>query len=267
MEYTDLEYASHHGREIAYRFSDRGGDGPTTLLVHGSGGFHAVWRSQFRLGDVAPIAALDLSGHGESDDVDAEPGYETLSAYVSDVLAVADAVDAEVFVGHSMGGAVLLQAVLDREVDPSGLVLSNTGAKLAVLEDLLAWLADDFDRAIEFLHEPERLFYEPTDDLVEQSAAAMRSTGRQVTERDFLTSHEFDVRDRVDEIDIPALAIVGEYDRLTPPEYHEYFVEEMPDCRMETIDDTAHMPMLERPAAYNRRLEEFLDSIEERETS
>ena len=58
--------------------------------------------------DRFPVAALDLSGHGESDDVDAEPGYTALSAYVDDVLAVAEAVDADVLVGNSLGGAVLL---------------------------------------------------------------------------------------------------------------------------------------------------------------
>lgn len=256
-----MEHISHHGRKTAYRVSDRNGTGPTTLLVHGSGGVHTVWRSQFRLGGVAPIAALDLSGHGESDDVDSQPGYETLSAYVSDVIAVAEATDAEILVGHSMGGAIVLQAVLDRQINPRGIVLSNTGAKLSVLDDLLAWLSEDFDRAIEFLHAPGRLFYDPDEELIEHSSAAMRATGRDVTERDFLTSHEFDARDRLDEIDTPALAIVGEHDRLTPPEYHEYFAEELPNCRMETIADAAHMPMLERPTAYNHVLETFISSV------
>ncbi len=67
-----METASvdHHGRETAYRYRDAGGEGPTLLCVHGSGGAHGVWRGQFRLADDYPVAALDLSGHGDSDDVD-----------------------------------------------------------------------------------------------------------------------------------------------------------------------------------------------------
>ena len=264
-----METVTHHGREIAYRLSDRGGDGSTILCVHGSGGHHGVWKGQFRLSDERPVAALDLSGHGESEDFDAdpedfesEPGWATLSAYADDVLAVADETDADVLVGNSLGGAVILHIALEREFAPSALVLVGTGAKLGVLDDLLRWLDEEFERVVEFLHGPDRFFHDPPEKLVTRSEQTMREAGQDVTRRDFLTCHRFDVREDIGELTTPALALTGEHDQLTPPWNHEYLADEMPNCEYTTIEDAAHLSMLERPAAFNEAVREFLAELE-----
>ncbi|GAB6880220.1 alpha/beta hydrolase [Halorubrum gandharaense] len=256
-----MERVDHNGRETAYRRFDRGGTAPTVCFVHGSGGTGDVWKAQARLGDEHPVVALDLSGHGESDDVDAVPGPETLTAYAADVKAVAEETDATVLCGNSLGGAVALRVALDRDLELDGLVLAGTGAKLAVLQDLLDWLADDFERAVEFLHDEDRLFYDAPDEYVELSKAAMDDCGRAVVERDFRSCHTFDVRDRLDEIDVPALAVVGEHDGLTPPRYHDYLAAEIDDCERAMIADAAHLAMLEQPTAFNAALTEFLDRL------
>lgn len=252
---------THHGRETAYRRSDHGGDGPTVCCIHGSGGTKAVWKAQARLADRFPVAAVDLSGHGDSDDIDAAPGPETLEAYADDVVAVIGATDATVLCGSSLGGAVAMWVALERDVDLDGLVLAGTGAKLAVLRDLLDWLATDFDRAVEFLHDDDRLFHDAADEYVELSMDAMYDTGRAVTERDFRTCHRFDVRDRLGEIDLPALAIVGEHDKLTPPRYHDYLAERIGGCTRAIVADAAHLVMVERPTAFNAATAEFLARV------
>lgn len=229
------------------------------LCVHGSGGSSGVWKSQARLANERPVVALDLSGHGESGDIDAESGFSTLSAYADDVIAVADETDAKVLVGNSLGGAVSLHIALYRGFEPDALVLTGTGAKLAVLDDLLAWLSEDFERAVDFLHEPEHLFYDADDDLVSLSRESMHDCGRAVVDRDFRSCHTFDVRGELDGVDVPTLAICGEHDRLTPPEYHEYLAEEIPDCEIAVVEHAAHMVMLEQPEAFNETVSEFLD--------
>lgn len=254
-----MDTITHHGRETAYRLSDRGGDGTPVLFVHGSGGSHSVWKGQFRLSDERPVAALDLSGHGESDDVDAAPGWSALSAYADDVLAVADAVDAGVLAGNSLGGAVVLHAAIERDADPEALLLIGTGARLAVLEDLLEWLDADFQRALEFLHGRDCLFHDPDEKLADLSRTAMHEAGQAVVARDFRSCHTFDVRDRLDAVGAPALALTGEHDRLTPPWYHDFLADELPDGEWTTVDDAAHLSMLERPAAFNETVSGFLD--------
>ncbi len=256
-----MESVEHNGRVTAYRVADRADGESPALFVHGSGGTHEIWKSQFsRLSGDRPIVGVDLSGHGESADIETEPGMETLSAYVEDVLAVAEATDADMLVGNSLGGAVVLTALIDRSPSVRAAVLVGSGAKLAVLEDLRAWLAADFDRAVDFLHGEDFLFHDPDPRLDELSRATMREVGQVVTRRDFLTSHRFDERDRLDRITVPTLAVTGEHDGLTPPSYHEYLAERIPDATHEIIPDAAHLSMLEAPTAFNDVLRLFWDS-------
>ncbi|WP_256305664.1 alpha/beta fold hydrolase [Halobellus litoreus] len=254
-----MQTVSHHGRETAYRRFDRGADGPTILAVHGSGGTYRVWSAQSKLGTAYPLVALDLSGHGESEDVAAEPGYETLSAYVDDVVAVAEAVDADALFGHSLGGAVVLTALGERELEVDGMVLAGTGPRLPVLDDLLRWVSEDFERVVEFFHEPDHLFHDADADTREVSKAALRTTGQTILERDFRTAHAFDSRGELGAVDVPTLAIVGEYDRLTPPYFHEELCSELPDCELTVLDDAAHLAMLERADAFNDSVSDFLE--------
>ena len=258
-----MHTVSHDGRGTAFRRGPTDGtDGVGLLCVHGSGGTSALWDAQLKgLGEADPVAALDLSGHGASDDVDVEAGAPALSAYAEDVVAVARAADASVLVGNSLGGAVALEVALDSDFDPDALVLVGTGAKLAVDEDLRSMLAEDFEAAVEFLHQPEMVFRDAEGPHVERSMALMRETGRAVTERDFLTCHAFDVRDRLGEIEVPALAITGEHDRLTPPKFHAYLAEGLPNGRQATIPEAAHLSMVERPVAFAEAVRAFLEDL------
>ena len=98
-----METVTHDGRETAYRLARPEGPGPTTLYVHGSGGNHRLWAAQYGPdGPAHPAVAVDLSGHGESEDIDTDPGPATLSAYAADVAAVAEATDAAVLTGNSL---------------------------------------------------------------------------------------------------------------------------------------------------------------------
>lgn len=246
-----MRTVTHHGRATAYRYTP--GKGRPVLYVHGSGATGQVWGYQ-HAGIDRPAAALDLSGHGDSEDVGTEPGPETLAAYADDALAVARETGAGAVVGNSLGGAVALRLLLERDHPFEAAVLCGTGAKLTVGEGLRGMLREEFEAAVDLLHEPGMLFHDPDPELLERSRRAMRSVGRATTERDFLTCHAFDVRDRLGEVEVPALAITGEHDGLTPVAFHEYLAEELPDGRLAVVEDAAHLSFLERPAAWNARV-------------
>lgn len=262
-----METVTHRGRTTAYRRTGvkentEGGqtaDGPV-LYVHGSGATHRLWVHQYGADRPAPTVALDLSGHGNSGDVDVS-GPAALSAYADDVVAVARETGARILAGNSLGGAVVLQVALERSVGLDALILADTGARLPVHPDLLEWLEGDFERAIDFLHRPDFLFHDPDPEWVQRTTAALRETGAAVTARDFQVCNAFDVRERLDEVDVPALVVHGEHDHLTPPEWNEYLATHVPGAELVEIRDAAHLPMVERPGAFNRAVETFLDRV------
>ena len=257
-----METVEHAGRTTAYRYVEATESGPTVLYVHGSGATHRLWSAQYApRGPAHPAVALDLSGHGESDDAERPRETAALAAYVEDVVAVARATDATVLVGNSLGGAVVLQAVLDDRLAPAGMVLAGTGAKLSVTESLREQLATDFEGAIDTLHGDDMLFHDPPARLRDRSVEAMRAVGRAVTRRDFETCHRFDVRDRLGEVTVPTLAICGEHDRLTPPSYHDYLAERITTATVETVPAAAHLVMAERPAAFDEAVGTFLEGV------
>lgn len=250
-----MQTVAHHGRETAFGITE--GIGPTLCCVHGSGGSRAVWKAQ-RARLEHPVAALDLAGHGHTADVDVTAGEQALQTYVRDTLAVAEAVDADVLVGNSLGGAVVLAAILDHDPDIDAAILVGSGAKLGVAARLRSWLEDDWEEAVAFLHGTDLLFHDPPTELRALSEEGMHSVGRRITRRDFLTCHEFDVRNRLSEIPVPVLALTGVHDSLTPPRFHAYLSANCPTARAALVPDAAHLSMLERPGPVNRLVTEFL---------
>jgi len=90
----------------------------------------------------------------------------------------------------------------------------------------------------------------------------MHDTGQAVTRRDFLTSHEFDVRDRVDEIDTPARSVWGVRPVDPAVVSREYLADEIDEAGLAEIEDAAHLAMIERPTAFNTVVDEFLSEID-----
>lgn len=104
-------------REDGSRFAlhDLGGDGQAVLICHATGFCGRAYEPLARaLADRFHVWAVDLPGHGDSDD---PPGGDfSWRAMVGDVVAATRAITPEPLacvVGHSMGGAVALQAAAD----------------------------------------------------------------------------------------------------------------------------------------------------------
>lgn len=253
-----MEHVTHDGRVTAYHDATAETD-HRTLYIHGSGGTHSLWAKQYGRPEHDAVA-LDLSGHGESEDIDLGPraGLDAMEAYADDAVAVARETDATVLCGNSLGGAVAMTVALDRDVDLDGLVLVGTGAKLGVADELLDALANDYDAAVEALLDEDMLYHQMTDDRRADTREIFTGVGPRATGRDFRACDAFDVRDRLDGIEVPALVINGEHDGLTLPRFHEYLAEHLPNARHVELADTAHMPYFERPDAFDTAVDEFL---------
>jgi 3-oxoadipate enol-lactonase len=59
-------------------------------------------------------------------------------------------------------------------------------------------------------------------------------------------------------IHVPVLVLVGEHDRLTPPDVARAMAERLPDARLEIVPGAGHVSNLENPDAFNATLRDFL---------
>jgi pimeloyl-ACP methyl ester carboxylesterase len=100
-------------------------------------------------------------------------------------------------------------------------------------------------------HRPERL---PGPLVAEQ----VRGSGKPgfVPALDALT--DYPIRDRLGEIGCPTLIVWGAEDKLVPARDADEFARLIPNSRKVVWPETGHVAMLERPAAFNALLEEFL---------
>ena len=69
---------------------------------------------------------------------------------------------------------------------------------------------------------------------------------------------DYDLRERLPEIACPTLIVWGDSDRLIGVRDADMFAELIPNSRKVIFEDTGHMAMLERPAAFNALLRDFL---------
>src|SRR6202022_320214 len=69
---------------------------------------------------------------------------------------------------------------------------------------------------------------------------------------------EYDFRERLNTIRCPTLIVWGENDSVIPVRDARALAQRIPGSRTVVMADTGHVPMLERPIAFNEVLSEFV---------
>lgn len=239
-------------QQIAFASSEElDADKTPLLFVHGAGGSSHVWRNQIQ----APLpetlrVAVDLPGHAHSQGRGA--GHiETYRDFILDFVQAAGW-ERLILAGHSMGGAVAQAFALTHPHLLEGIVLVGTGARLRVASEVFEAVrkGEGFADAA----------YAPNTDrkLVQEAEKEFGLTDPEVRYQDFLACDRFDVMDRVDEIEVPALVICGQEDRLTPVKYSLYLADSLPQASLQIIPEAGHMVMWEQPRAVNAAITSFL---------
>lgn len=227
------------------------------IFIHGSGATGKAWKYQ---SDHFPGSiAIDLPGHPEGDFLATIPGMVTwLKAYVDQ-----HRLSQLVLVGHSLGGGVALQYALDYPDDMLALILVGSGGRLRVHPDTIAFMAQTDASSAAFVGMIDAMLGKVSDDLSAVLSVDSRALGPAVFLNDFRACDEFDVMDRLGEINTPTLAIVGTEDIMTPLKYSKYMVEQMPNAKMVTIEGGTHYAFAEYPGAVNAAMDEFLAPLEQ----
>ena len=252
------------------------GDGPPVVFVHGISGNWQNWLENLpRVARERRVVALDLPGFGESSDFD---GEITMSRHgrVVDALCEHLGLGEVVLVGNSMGGFIAAETAVQFPGRVERLVLcSAAGITTNELrrEPVMAWgramamsgatSAAEVRMAILrprlrhlifslIMRHPSRI---PADILFEISAGA----GRRAFMPTLRAILDYDFRERLGEIRSPTLIFWGAKDAIVPRrDAYEY--ERMIPGSQEVVmmDDTGHVPMIERPRTFNAKLLEFI---------
>ena len=285
--WLDIDWRAHQrwvtvgGRPM--NVIDLGPEDPqgTIVWIHGLSGSWQNWLENLpAFAATHRCIAMDLPGFGASPMPEEKISIAGYAAAVNELLEVLD-VQRAVVVGNSMGGfvgaeiAIRFGTWVDRLVLVSAAGLSiehqrheSALALLRLTGNVLAmgtgWLASKSDllasrrrsRAAMLalvVRHPERL---PAPLVSEQ----LRGSGKPgfVDALDALS--DYPIRDRLGEIAAPTLVVWGEDDPLVPVRDAWEFGELIPDARVVVYADTAHVPMLERPQAFNGLVREFLEA-------
>ncbi len=225
------------------------------LFIHGSGGCKESWQYQTQY--FTGSEAMDLPGHpvGKpcptiADYVEWLHGYVTEKQYTNLVIT-----------GHSLGGGIALLYGLKYPENVKGLICVGSGGRLRIHPMYLAGL----EKAIA-APDNTQASVEKTLSLIEPKlkkimTRRMEENGLSVMLNDLLACNKFDIMDRLDDINIPLLAISGTEDIMTPPKYAQYLADNMKSGRAVIIQGGTHYTFAEKPEEVNSAIEGFLKEL------
>ncbi|MEP6978657.1 MAG: alpha/beta hydrolase [Thermoleophilia bacterium] len=257
-----MSVAELNGARIAY---DVTGSGPVVTLIHAGIADRRMWRDAVpALADEFTVLTYDQRGFGDST-LPSGP-----ATYTDDLRALLEHVDIErtVLVGVSMGGRTALELTLLHPERVSHLVLVGAGLpdwawsaemQRADEEETAAFDAGDFERAIR--GNVEFWIGSASSEVRDLSAEMQRRAfAIPVPDPEPSSPPPLDppASQRLSEIDVPTLVVVGENDVDDFKQIAGALAEGIPGARKVTMTDTAHLPPLEHPEEFNRILLDFL---------
>lgn len=223
------------------------------------------------LSDRRRVVNADFRGHGLSGPATAQFDLYDL---VDDQIAVLDRLGIEraVWVGLSIGGMVAMRAALERPERVAALALFDTSARAEALAKKIRYRAMGWVARAAGLRPLAptivKLFFSDATRNADPDLVAewrMRFASMHVPSMlrflDALLSRE-PIVDRLGEIDVPTLVVVGADDTVTPPDLSEEIAAGIPDARLALVPHAGHLSALERADEANRALVDFLDDRE-----
>jgi 3-oxoadipate enol-lactonase len=258
-----------NGVHLAY---DDVGSGPAVVLVHGYPLCRQMWLPQVEVLVAAGYRAItpDLRGFGESE---APDGPYSMSIFADDLAALLShlGIERAVVGGMSMGGYVLLNLAerYPQQVAAAMFLVTRAAAddepgkmrRSSLAAEVIAGRPQTVTDAFAGI-----LFALGTS-VVRPELVAEVQNWMTATSLRGLAGGLLAMRDRTDYVDLlpsfnlPALVVGAEADRAVPPEHSRVLAAGLPNAQLCMVGEAGHMANLERPAAFNACLLEFLDGL------
>jgi 3-oxoadipate enol-lactonase len=238
-------------------------DAPPLLFITSIGSTRAMWDRQRRaFAGAYRVIQYDARGHGRSS---VPAGPYTIAQLAGDARAILDAeqVAAAHVCGLSLGGITALGLTLRAPERVRTLTMANTGARIGSVESWDARIALVRERGMTAVADAAipnwftEGFRAREPEAVRPFRAAIEATAVEGYLGCCAAMRHEDLRDSLDGVHCPVLAIAGAFDRSTPPELLQFVHQRLPGSRFVTLD-AAHISNVEQEAAFNAALSGFL---------
>ena len=237
---------------------------PVLVFSNSLGANHSMWdpqaaefRQRFR------VLRYDTRGHGQSSSTSGPYSIEQLA---KDVIALLDALDLGRvhFCGLSMGGMIAMWLGINAPERLNKVVLCNTAAKIGTPEVWNGRIDAVRKNGMKSVASAvvERWF---SPAFRQKSPATVSSTLKMLEEANpdgyvacCAAVRDFDFREQVRKIHIPALVIAGAHDPATTPADGRFLAEQIPSARYAELN-AAHLSNIEDQDRFNREITAFLN--------
>ncbi len=246
------------------------GAGIPLLMVHGFPLDHTMWSAQWEpLASEAQLIVPDLRGFGQSSPIPAD--VWTMEQFADDLVRMLDALQITqpvAYCGLSMGGYVGWQFWLRHRTRLSRLIACDTRAASDSPEVVKArhYMADRALREgtpvalgdmLTKLVAP--LTNASPSPLIQQIRKVMQTTSPEtIAAAQRGMAQRADITDHLPRIDVPTLAICGEYDQITPPDEMRAMAAQIQGAIYQEVPGAGHLSPAENPEAFNRYVERDL---------
>lgn len=243
---------------------------PALIFLHGLGSSAQDWEKQLEA--FTPdyhVVLIDMRGHGQSD----KPrSTYSISGFASDVIAVMDHLNIPQahIVGLSMGGMIAFQLAVDHPTRLTSMVIVNSAPAVVprTFKDRMGvWMRFLIVRVMGMQKMGEtlapRLFPDADLEFERQSFIQRWAQNDQSAYLNAMNAIVgWSVEERIGSISIPTLILTAAQD-YTPVASKEEYIAKMKAApvSLKVIDNAHHALSVERPAAFNAAVKEFLASV------
>jgi 3-oxoadipate enol-lactonase len=226
----------------------------SVVLCGSLGSTSAMWDPQLPALEGRPVVKVEHPGHGGAPVTD----VQTVADLAARVLEQAGA-DTFSFVGLSLGGAVGMRLALDAPERIERLVLACTAPRFGEPDTWVERAATVREHGLDAIADAVLArWFTPGFGGVDAYREMFLSVDPEGYARCCEALGRWDVRDELAGIAAPALVVAASDDPSTPPSVVEAVAAGIPGARFEVLANAAHLVNVERPAEFNRLLEEHL---------
>ena len=261
-----MPHADVNGQRLYYEIH---GEGDPLLIVMGLAGDLLAWAPQIPAwAERFRVIAVENRDVGRSSYAD---GPYEIADMAADTLAVADAVGLDAFhlLGLSMGGAIAQTMALEAPERVRTLTLCVTWggsgpygqARSRVVGEQVSRMSPE--QLVDFLmlQTMSEEFYADADGVAWLRRMILSNPNPQTSDgflRQFEACGRFDVRDRLEEIEIPTHVIGAAHDVMVPPWKSAELAELIPGAKLTMLENAPHLVNIETAERFNRAVLEWL---------